>query len=212
MDIELYKRWSSCTPHFSHPSNDGNISVNKLMFSKESNPLSSISKRKIDWVHYFVLTLYLLLHSLVLTAWPLLNYSCKATRCCFKYINLGPPVSCEQVLLRKWRRNLSGCHNKHCISETYFTESPAQTLTLFLQSRKCCLNSYSKYLFVRHRELSCKFGLAGNQDKAWSFLPHCYETNCLRYFSRSPSAFELGRNTLQLTSILCSSATKEEDF
>lgn len=28
----------------------------------------------------------------------------------------------------------------------------------------------------------------------------------------SPSAFELGRNTLHLTSTLCSSATKEEDF
>lgn len=158
------------------------------MFSKESNPLSSISKGKLIGFTS-LLPLYLLLHSLLLTAWPMLNYSCKATKCCFKYINLGPPVSCEQVMLRKWRRNLSGCHNKLCVSETYGTESPAQTLAFFLQSRKRCLNSYSKYLFVRHRELSCKLGLAGNEDKAWGFLPHCYESNCLWHFSRKSLSF-----------------------
>lgn len=159
------------------------------MFSKESNPLSCISKGKMNWVHFFVLPLYLLFHSLLLSGWPLLNYSCKATKHCFEYINLGPPVSHEQVLLRKWRRNLLGCHNKYCISEAYWTESPAQTLTLFLQSRKCCSNSYSKYLFVRHQELSCKLGLSGNGDKAWSFLPHCYESNCEWYFSRKSLSF-----------------------
>lgn len=171
MDTELYKRWSSRTPYFSHPSNDGNVSVNKRMFSKESNPLSSISKGKINRIHFIVLPLYLLFHPLLLTAWPLLNYSCKATKCCFKYINLGTPVSCEQVLLRKWRRNLPGCHDKHCISETYWTESPAQTLTLFLQSRKCCSNSYSKYLFVCHRDLSCKLRLAWKLGQGLKFSP-----------------------------------------
>lgn len=159
------------------------------MFSKESNPLSCISKGKINQVHFFVLHLYLLFHSLLLTGRPLLNYSHKATKCYFKYINMGPPVSCKQVLLRKWRRNLSGCHNKHCISETYWTESPAQTLTLFLQSRKRCSNSYSKYLFVRHGQFSCKLGLAGNEDTAWSFLPHCYDSNCQWYFLRKSLSF-----------------------